>query len=108
MHATAGFNRELAGAVEKYWLKRRLLRTSPGAGHAGTAGSEEKTMTATPHALATAVETRPVLDPLATYELNFGALPAWFDEISSGAARSLALHSLRRGTPLTPADDLYQ
>ncbi len=65
-------------------------------------------MTATPHALATAVETRPVLDPLATYELHFGALPAWFDEISSGAARSLALHSLRRGTPLTPADDLYQ
>ena len=41
MHATAGFNRKLAGAVDKYWLKRRLLRTSPGAGHAGTAGSEE-------------------------------------------------------------------
>ena len=108
MTATAGFNRKLAGAVEKFWLKRRLLRTSPGAGHAGTAGSEEKTMTATPHSLATAVEAPPAFDPLATYEQHFGALPAWFDEISSSAARSLVLSSLRRGAPLTPADGLYQ
>ena len=67
-------------------------------------------MTATPHSLAAAaaVETPPVVDPLATYEQHFGALPAWFDEISSGAARSLVLNSLRRGAPLTPADGLYQ
>ena len=65
-------------------------------------------MTANAYSLSTAVETPPVLDPLATYEQHFGALPAWFDEISVGAARSLVLDSLRRGAPLTPADGLYQ
>ena len=58
--------------------------------------------------LASVVVTPFASDPLAAYEQHFGALPAWFDEISAGAARSLVLHSLRRGAPLTPADDLYQ
>ena len=46
-------------------------------------------------------------DPLRAYEAHFGALPSWFDEISEAVARSLALYSLRRGAPLSPADDFY-
>lgn len=46
-------------------------------------------------------------DPLRAYEAHFGALPSWFDEISVAVARSLALHSLRRRVPLSPADDFY-
>ncbi len=45
-------------------------------------------------------------DPFSAYEVRFGALPTWLEEIPRGAARSLARQALRAGVPLTPADDL--
>ena len=44
--------------------------------------------------------------PLQAYASRFGALPAWFDELSPGRARSLALGALRQGVPLAAADQL--
>lgn len=55
---------------------------------------------------ATINTTRTGDDPLHAYAERFGALPAWFDEISAGSARTLARQALRRGVPLTPADYL--
>lgn len=46
---------------------------------------------------------RPI-DPLQGYVRRFGDLPAWFDEVPSATALSLARHALRLGTPLTVAD----
>ncbi|MEF8767795.1 MAG: hypothetical protein ABTS16_22160 [Candidatus Accumulibacter phosphatis] len=45
-------------------------------------------------------------DPLSAYEKHFGALPAWFEEVSRPVALSLARQALRAGVPLTPADHL--
>lgn len=45
-------------------------------------------------------------NPLATYASRFGALPAWFAEISPSIARALARQALRAGVPLTAADHL--
>ena len=45
-------------------------------------------------------------DPFRNYEVRFGALPIWLEDIAPGAARSLARQALRAGVPLTPADDL--
>lgn len=46
-------------------------------------------------------------DPRASYESRFGALPGWLDELSTGEARALLRHALRRGAPLAPADLPY-
>ncbi|HMV01221.1 MAG TPA: hypothetical protein PKD04_09075 [Rhodocyclaceae bacterium] len=45
-------------------------------------------------------------DPFFAYERQFGALPAWFEEIRPPLALSLARQALRAGVPLTPADHL--
>lgn len=38
------------------------------------------------------------------YVQRFGALPAWFAEISSATARRLARQAVQTGVPLTLAD----
>jgi hypothetical protein len=45
-------------------------------------------------------------DPHSLYELRFGALPCWLDEVPPDEARALLRLALRRGVPLTPADGL--
>lgn len=51
---------------------------------------------------------RPVAtDPLVAYERSFGALPAWFDEISLNRARNLATQALRKGIPLCNANHFH-
>lgn len=45
-------------------------------------------------------------DPFRAYELRFGPLPAWLEEVAPSAARWLARQALRAGVPLTQADDL--
>jgi hypothetical protein len=45
-------------------------------------------------------------DPVRAYERRFGALPAWFDEVSAQVALSLSRQAIRRGVPLSAADHL--
>jgi hypothetical protein len=45
-------------------------------------------------------------DPVRAYERRFGALPAWFDEVSRSLARSLSRQAIRSGVPLSAADHL--
>lgn len=49
---------------------------------------------------------RPV-SPHFAYEQRFGALPCWLDEIPQPEALALLRLALRRGAPLSPADDLH-
>ena len=43
-------------------------------------------------------------DPVQIYERRFGAVPAWFAEISLHTARSLARQAIGHGVPLAAAD----
>lgn len=47
------------------------------------------------------------ITPQFAYEQRFGALPFWLDEIPPPEALALLRLALRRGAPLSPADDLH-
>lgn len=52
------------------------------------------------------IRTHRTVDPLQAYEIRFGALPPWIEEVDRGLARHLTRQAIARGVPLTAADFL--
>lgn len=46
------------------------------------------------------------VDPVLAYEIRFGALPPWLEDLDTGLARHLARRAVARGIPLAEADAL--
>lgn len=45
-------------------------------------------------------------DPLLAYEIRFGALPPWIEDIDRRLARHLTRQAVAHGVPLAAADHL--